>query len=257
MKAFREIWEGLKFGAGVVAILAMALPLPMSAWAADIATKAPASAGLFSATYPYQSSGIFFGIYTAGTGGSVNATVPGVGSSSLTTTTGEIGGTVGYAWGQKGSPIAYTLEGDFGLTNFNGSQAGLSLQGPLSFEQRFTIFMPLSNIMNALPNLPTIGTVPPFAPLQPGVTASNIQSGLGFGIKEKDISASFQGIGANKIWRVEPVIRLVALEQLSNGTALYAYAEAAIPADGKVFGPVPGVTATLGTEYSAGVGVRW
>src|SRR5271154_3646773 len=119
--------------------------------AADLPVKAPVSSGLFSATYPYQSSGIFFGAYTAGTGGSVDATVPGVGSSSLTTTTGEIGGTVGYAWGQKGSPIAYTLEGDFGLTNFNGSQIGISLQGPLSFEQRFTIFMPLSNIMNVLP----------------------------------------------------------------------------------------------------------
>jgi hypothetical protein len=231
-----------------------------AAQAADIATKAPASSPFFSTTYPYQSTGIFFGIYTAGTGGSVAATVPGVGAASLTTTTAEIGGTVGWAWGQKGSNLAYTLEGDFGVTNFNGNQAGLSLQGPLSFEQRFTVFAPLSSIMSAIPNLPNIfGTVPPFTPLQPGVTASNIQSGIGFGVKEKDISTSFAGVvGANKVWRIEPAVRLVAMEQLSNGTALYAYAETAFPDKGRVFGPAgTGTSVVLGPEYTAGVGVRW
>lgn len=236
-----------------------ALLLGAAAHAADLPVKAPATSPWFSAAYPYQSSGIFFGVYTAGGGGSVSASVPGVGAASLTTTTAEIGGTVGWAWGQKGSPISYTLEGDFGVTNFNGSQAGLSLQGPLSFEQGFTVWTPFNNIMNLLPNLPTnlFGTVPPFAPLQPGVTASNLQSGIGVFIKEKDISTSFQGVAANKIWRVYPAVRLTAMEQLSNGSALYAYAEAAFPTDGKIIGPVPGSTVTLGTEYSAGVGVRW
>src|ERR1700719_1052940 len=84
--------------------------------AADIAVKAPSS--FLSSVYPYQSSGLFFGIYTEGGGGSVAATVPGVGPASLTTTSGALGGTIGYAWGQKGSAIAYSLEGDFGFTNF-------------------------------------------------------------------------------------------------------------------------------------------
>jgi hypothetical protein len=238
----------------------VALLLGAAAHAADLPiTKAPASSPWFSSAYPYQTSGIFFGAYTAGSGGSVAATVPGVGAASLTTTTAEIGGTVGWAWGQKNSPISYTVEGDFGITNFNGNQAGFSLQGPLSFEQGVTIWTPFTNLQNLLPNWPSnlFGTVPPFAPLAPGVTASNLQSGFGVFVKEKDISTSFQGVASNKIWRIYPALRLTAMEQLSNGSALYAYAEAAFPTDGKILGPVPGSTATLGTEYTAGVGVRW
>lgn len=241
-------------------IAAAALGLGTAAQAADLPVKAPASSPFFSSTYPYQSSGIFFGAYVAGSGGSVAAaSVPGVGSASLTTTSGEIGGTIGWAWGQKGSNIAYTIEGDFGITNFNGNNAGVSLQGPLSFEQGFTIWTPTNNLVNLLPNWPSnlFGTIPPFAGLPAGVTASNLQSGFGVFVKEKDISTSFQGVAANKIWRVYPALRAAAMEQLSNGSALYAYAEAAFPMDGKVFGPVPGMSVTLGTEYTAGVGVRW
>lgn len=227
--------------------------------AADLLVKAPVSNNpWFSTSYPYQSSGIFFGGYTEGTGGSVNASIPGINSASLTTTTAAIGATIGYAWGQKNSPIAYTLEGDFGVTNFNGNSQGLSLQGPLSFEQRATIFTPFNNILNMFPTISSLfGTVPPFSQLPAGVVASNLQSGFAIGVKEKDISTAFAGLAADKVWRVEPIIRLVMMEQLSNGTALRAYAEVAFPDKGKIFGPVPGVSATLGTEYTAGVGVVW
>lgn len=242
----------LASAAALLSVAANAADLPV------MPTKAPASPW-FSSAYPYQTTGIFFGAYTAASGGSVSASVPGVGAASLTTTTAEIGGTVGWAWGQKNSPISYTVEGDFGLTNFNGNQAGFSLQGPLSFEQGVTIWTPFSNLQNLLPNWPSnlFGTVPPFAPLQPGVTASNLQSGFGVFIKEQDISTSFHGVEANKIWRIYPAVRLTAMEQLSNGSALYAYAEAAFPTDGKIIGPVPGAIATLGTQYSTGIGVRW
>lgn len=226
-----------------------------AAVAADLPVKA---SPWFSQAYPYQSSGIFFGVYTEGGGGSVTATVPGVAPASLSTTSAGIGGTVGWAWGQKGTPVSYTVEGDFGVTNFNGNSTGLSLQGPLSFEQRVTIFTPMNNLMNLLPNLPNVlGTLPPFPAIAPGVAASNLQMGFAVGVKEKDISAAFLGVQADKIWRVEPVIRLVAMEQLSNGTALRAYVETAFPDKGKVFGPVPGSSVVLGTEVTAGVGVVW
>jgi hypothetical protein len=238
---------------GIFATLAFA----GAAQAADLPVKAPASPW-FSSSYPYQSSGIIFGAYTEGTGGSVAATVPGVGPASLTTTTAAIGATVGWAWGQKNSPIAYTVEADFGVTNFNGNNSGLSLQGPLVFEQRVTFFTPWSNLANLLPNWSNVfGTVPPFAPLQPGVTASNLQMGIAFGVKEKDVSLGFAGLTSGKEWRVEPAIRLVAMEQLSNGTAARAYIETAFPDKGKVFGPVAGTSAVLGPEVTAGVGVMW
>lgn len=242
-------------------LAALAMLAASHAFAADIPVKAPVTQSpFFSAAYPYQSSGLFFGVYTEGTGGSVSANVPvaGVGPASLTTTTAAVGGTVGWAWGRKDSPIAYTVEADFGVTNFNGNNSGLSLQGPLSFEQRFTIFTPFNNILSALPNLPNLlGTVPPFPPLQPGLNASNLQMGIGFGIKEKDVSLGFAGLNSGKVWRVMPAIRLVAMEQLSNGTALRAYVETALPDKGKIIGPVPGASATLGPEITAGIGVMW
>lgn len=223
--------------------------------AADLSVKAaPKSFGLTDA-YPYQSSGLFFGVFTEGAGGSVSANVPGVGASSLTTTTGAIGGTVGYAWGHKGSAIAYSVEADFAFTNFNGNNTGLALQGPLMFEQRFVVFAPWANLITILPSVPSLfgGTVPPFPGLAPGVTASNLQMGVAVGVREKDISASFAGLNANKVWRVEPVIKLIAMEQLSNGTAVRAWVGVAMPDKGKVFGPA-GASVTLAPEILAGVG---
>ncbi len=238
----------------LAAISAVALLAPL-ARAADIPVKA---SPFFSSAYPYQSSGIFFGAYTAGTGGSVAANVPGVGPSSLTTTTAAVGGTVGWAWGQRGSPVAYTIEGDFGVTNFNGNNQGLSLQGPLEAELRFSIFTPWTNLAAMLPNFPNLfGTVPPFPVLQPGVTASNLQMGLGFGPKFKDVSLGFAGETAGKVWRVMPAARVIAMEQLSNGTAVRAYIETAFPDKGKIFGVKPGASAVLGTEVTAGIQVLW
>ena len=221
--------------------------------AADLATKAPLPP--IPTAYPYQTSGLFFGLYTEGGGGTVAATAPGVNPASLTTTDAGLGFTVGYAWGQRGNNFAYTVEGDFGFTNFNGNNAGFALQGPLSFEQRFVVWTPFSNLQQLLPSFPNIfGTVPPFPALQPNVTASNIQTGLGFGVREKDVSLAFAGLQANKEWLVEPVVKLMAMEQLSNGTALRAWAGVAIPTQGHFIGPVPGSTATLGPEVLAGVG---
>lgn len=225
-----------------------------AAVAADLPVKAPPSP-FFSTAYPYQSSGLFFGLYTEGAGGSVSATVPGVGAASLTTTTGALGLTAGYVWGQKNSALAYSVEGDFGFTNFNGNNTGLALQGPLLFEQRFVVFAPWANLMAALPNFPNVlGTIPPFPALQPGVTASNLQMGLAVGVREKDISTSFIGLNSNKVWRVEPVIKLIAMEQLSNGTAIRAWVGVALPDKGAIIGPVPGASVTLGPEILAGVG---
>ncbi len=233
------------------ALLAASFVAP--AGAADLPVKAPS--GILSGIYPYQSSGMFVGAYTEGGGGSVSATVPGVGAASLTTTTAGLGLTLGYAWGQRGSPIAYSIEGDFGFTNFNGNNAGLSLQGPLSFEQRFVIFAPWANIMSVLPNLPNLfGTVPPFPSLQPGVTASNLQMGLAFGVKEMDRSLAFAGLTSNKVWQIEPVIKLIAMEQLSNGSALRAWVGVGFPDKGRLIGPVPGTSAVRGPEVLAGVG---
>jgi hypothetical protein len=228
-----------------------------AALAADLPAKVP-TIPFIPTAYPYQSSGLFFGVFTEGGGGSVQATAPGVNPASLTTTDAGIGVTVGYAIGQKGSAFAYSFEADFGFTNFNGSNAGFALSGPLDFEQRFVLWTPLTNLTALLPNLPNIfGTVPPFPALPAGITASNIQSGIGFGIEEKDMSLSFAGVQANKEWLIQPVITPMMMEQLSNGTALQEYVKIGIPTQGHFVGPVPGSTATLGPQIKAGVKVVW
>lgn len=235
-------------------LAAVAALISFPALAADLPTKAPAVP--IPQAYPYQSSGLFFGLYTEGGGGSVTANAPGVNPASLATTDAGLGATLGYAFGQRGSSFGYTLEADAGFTNFNGNNAGFALSGPLSFEQRFVVWTPFSSIQALLPNLPNIfGTVPPFPILPAGVTASNMQTGLAFGVKEKDISLSFAGVQANKEWIVEPVFKVMMMEQLSNSTAIRAWAGVAVPTQGHIFGPIPTSTAKMGPEVLAGVGV--
>lgn len=239
---------------------AAALALSAPAFAADMATKAPprsALQSLFNNAYPYGSSGLFFGVYTEGGGGSVNASVPGVGSASLTETQAGVGGTVGYAWGQKNSPVAISVEADFGWTNFNGNTAGMSLSGPAAFEQRFVIFSPLASMLNILPNLPNLGTVAPFPLLPVGVTATNLQVGLMGGVDENDISADFPGLSSNQEWRVAPMIGIVSMEQLSNGTALRTWVKTVFPERGVCTGPVATKLACggIGQQVKAGVGL--
>jgi hypothetical protein len=217
------------------------------------AVKAPALQSIFNG-YPYGSSGLFFGLFTEGGAGAVQGSVPGIGSASLTSTQAGVGGTIGYAWGRAGSPVAFSVEGDFGWTNFNGSTQGLSFSGPAAFEQRFVAFTPLATILNMLPNLPSLGTVAPFPALAPGVTASNLQVGLMAGIDENDISTNFPGLASNREWRVAPMIGLVSMEQLSNGLAVRTWVKTIFPDKGVCAGPIANACANVGQQVKAGVG---
>lgn len=257
-----NVTGGTKVLALFLALGAMMLLLDAAdARAADATpAKAPAASGIdaFFKGYPYGSSGFFFGLFTEGGSAGVTGNVPGVGSASLTSTSAGLGGTIGYAWGSAVTPVALSVEADFGWTNFNGSNAGFSLSGPASFEQRFVVFAPIANLLSLLPNFPSLGTVPPFQALPAGVTASNLQMGLMAGLDEVDISPNFAGLAANKEWRVAPMIGIVAMEQLSNGSALRAWVKTVFPADKSVcFGPIPGACANLGQQVKAGVGVYW
>lgn len=220
--------------------------------AADLPVKAPASS-LWGGTYPYDNSGFFVGLYTELTDGSVSATVPGVGSASLTSTTAGLGLTVGYAWGRAGSPIAFSLEGDACVQNFNGNNAGLSLQGPLCFEERFIVWAPWDKIIQAIgiPNL--FGNVPPFRPLQPGQTASNLQFGIAGALGEVNVSNALLGVESNKVWRIEPKVEFWGMEQVSNGMAVRAFSKIAFPDKGEILG-YKGAKTSLGPQYTVGFG---
>jgi hypothetical protein len=220
--------------------------------AADLPAKSAVATPFTS--YPYQTSGFFFGVFTEGGGGPVSGSVSGVSSSSLSELSMGVGGTVGYVWANPSSPVAISLEGDFGWTNINGSTPGFSLSGPAAFEQRVVIFSPIGTLLAYLPGLPNLGTVPPFPVLPAGVTASNLQIGLLAGIRENDISVNFPGLSSGREWRFGPEIGLVAMEQLSNGAAVRAWVKTVFPDKSVCVGPIVGACAGLGQQTLVGVG---
>lgn len=206
-------------------------------------------------------NGVIVGIYTEGGGSSVNASVPGVPSASLTTTTAAIGATVGYMYTPKGGNVSFSFEEDFCAKNFNGSNAGLSLQGPLCFEQRVMAFAPWQNLLAALPNIPNpFSSISAFS-FQPGVTpVGNMIAGIGVGAYERDISTAFAGVQANKIWMANPELVFMNVQPLSNGTALRGWIKLDFNNNAKVFGATPaGFTQTsLGsTGIRAGLGAAF
>jgi hypothetical protein len=241
-----------------IALTALAMP----AMAADMAAKANPPSPLFTG-YPYGSSGVIFGLYTEGGGGPVNgaAAVPGgaVNPNGLVELNAAFGATVGYAWGAKNSPFAYSVEADVGGTNFNGSQQGFSIGGPLEGEFRVVAYTPAANLTQWLPNAPNLGTPPPFNVLPAGVTASNIQVGLMGGVHWNDVSLNFQGLSSNKEFRAAPMFGIVQMEQLSNGVALRTYIKDVVSQQSITVGPIPTKVASGGltNQVLAGFSVLW
>jgi hypothetical protein len=231
------------------------------AFAADI-TTAPItkSPPFFSSAYPYGTSGWIFGLFTEGAASSVTGTAAGASSASLTSVSAGVGATIGYSWGSKNSPVAYSIEADAGWTNFNGSSPGLAFTGPAEFEVRGVVMTPLNNIMSLLPNLQSIfGTIAPFNPLPTGVTASNLQLGLMAGVHINDISTDFPGIASNTEWQAQAMVGALMMEQLSNGTAVRSYIKDLIGNDTVCAGPVPSKQACVerGNTVLVGADILW
>jgi len=220
-------------------ILTGLLMFASQAHAADVVsapTVAKASPLASLATgYPYQTQGIYFGLYTQGGGGSVEGSAVGVNKNSLTTNEIGVGGTVGYAWGVPSRNVFIAVEAMFGWRNFNGSEPGLSLDGPASFEQRVKIGTPLSNFLSMLPgfNLPS---APPFPAMPNGQTVTNAQAYLMVGLHEDDNSLAFN-LKANRQWTIAPSIGVGMLGQLPNGVAVDAWVETVFPDKSICVGP--------------------
>jgi hypothetical protein len=242
------------------AILALAAASLLSgqAWGADLAVKAPPFQ-----TYAYNGSGFFAGIYSEGGGGPVTATVPGVNSASLTTTTAAIGATVGYAFkGAANSPFTYTVEGDVCAKNFNGANAGFSLTGPLCAEARVMVFAPSTLVQQALsfltlPNLfgNLASIVVPQGPAgSPVVTVTNSQWGIGGGAYFNDMTVAFNGVGAGKVWSVNPEAVFMIQDTLSNKAILRSFLKIDFESQTLLFGAGPNATvATKGIGARAGL----
>jgi hypothetical protein len=198
-------------------LLFAAAVLSAPARAADVAVKAPPQ------PFGFTGSGPFFGIYAEGGGGPVTASVPGIPSASLTTTTGAIGLTVGYAH-RFSNGLLGTIESDACAKNFNGSNQGFALAGPVCLEQRAMIFAPTDAIMNlfSFVNIPN-----PFNNLTaivtpPGSTVKNSMLGIGGGAYWNDMTIAYQGAGANKVWSVNPELVIMKQDLMTNSTGSFS-----------------------------------
>jgi hypothetical protein len=239
---------------------ALALLSSTAAMAADQNPPVFKAPPPLSTGYPYGASGLLFGVYTEGGGGSVNGSVPGVANASLTDTQAGVGLTVGYGIGWKNSPFAYTVEGDFGWKNINGSTQGFSVNGPLHLEQRVIAWTPAAGVLAQIPFFQQLAAqIPPFLTPAAGTTTSNLQFGIGAGLDEDDISAAFPGLATNHEWRFAPMVGLFSMEQVSNATALRSWAKVDFPQQSVCAGPIASKTACggLSTQFNVGAGVYW
>lgn len=227
-----------------------------AAFAADIPVKAPAIAPI-SFAYPVL-NGMIIEAYTSGGGSSVVASVPGIPPASLTTTTAAVGGTLGYMWTPKVSPVSFSFEFHGEVQNFNGNNAGLSVQGPARIEGAVIAWAPWQRVFAALPTLWN-----PFASLSTFTLPSgfiaqgNAIAGLGFYYTAADISTAFQGLQSNKAWRGNPGLEAITAQPLAGGGAIRIFAKWDFLSNSKIFGQVPAgvTTATLGSNgFRAGVG---
>jgi len=234
--------------------VAAAILAASAASAADIPGRSPSLTSSILAGYP-ASSGFYFGLNTMMGAGSVTADtvnpVAGVNSNSLTTTEGKIGGTIGYAWGTPNAFFA--IEAMFDAANFNGSQQGLSLGGPASFEQRFKIGTPINNLLNLLPTL-NLPTVAPFPALPAGVTATNVRPYLMGSIHEDDVSLAYLQ-SSGKEWQIGYGVGIGAIMQLTNGVAVDVWSEVVFGAQTVCVGPLACIHQN--DKVMAGVGLYY
>lgn len=234
-----------------------ALCFSSAALAADnLPTKAPAAATI-NFTYPTL-NGVIVEIFADGGGSSVNASVPGIPSSSLTTTNAGVGLTVGYMYTPSRSPVSFSTEGSFEVQNFNGSNAGLSVQGPLRAQLAEIIWAPWSRVSAALPQLwNPFSSISTFT-LPAGFTAQgNALLGLGFYYAAADISSAFQGLQAGHEWRGNPGLEAIIAQPLVGGGAFRVAAEWDFLASSTIFGTLPKNQVTTATLAGQGYRVRF
>jgi hypothetical protein len=213
----------------IILAAAFAASLLSPALAADMPTKAPA----LSYQYPTTKCGLYYGVNSIGSTGSVSGGV--VGTQQVT---GAIGLDIGYT-----CPVGagfWFADGAFDFTNVNGNSNGLSVSGPAMFEQRFGFGAPVNLIIAAIPGLQSLqNSIPSLIPLPTGV-AVNTSSPYVFGsISEQDVGVQF-GLEQNKQWLIAPGIGIGNKVRLSNGVVFDPFAEYVLNSNSLCVGPLKG-----------------
>jgi|GEM_PF-2014948 len=232
--------------------LAVLGALATAAQAADLPRKAPALPAATDFLTAYTGSGFYIGANIGGGGGSAN-----MAAANVVNLQGLVGLTLGYGWAMTSTSMAF-IEGDFDVMNLStGSNAGLTFNGPVDLDQRLGFGFPTGG----LATLPVVGplftsifgsgaTLPPFAALAPGVTATKSTMYVFVGADEKDVSANL-GEGSNKTWLIAPEIGFGNRQQLSNGFGMDTSIAAQFDSRGTCVGGLPAGVAcgNIGTSF--------
>jgi hypothetical protein len=208
-------------------LLAFALLLPGSAWAADLPlpTKAPAVA---APIYPYSTAGIYGGITTFMSDQTVNvgSPIPGT-SGSLSATGGSVGIVGGYSMPINHGAEFAALQFSGAWQNLDGSASAglLNFKGPFRGEVLAKVGMPWSQITTYFPTLTNLfGSLPTLPLIPAGLTTTTAHAYVGGGVAFEDISASvMQQTGTE--WSISGVARLGTLWQLTSGAAVDTWIE--------------------------------
>ena len=236
--------------------LALALVASPAAIAADLPAKAPAYVPL---AYP-QVNGLVMELWTGGGAASVQATVPGVSSASLTSSTAGIGAAAGWIWTPSRSAISLDFEADISAQNFNGNNAGFSVQGPIALEQHIRAFTSVANVATifaALPSFPNpFSSLSAFSIPNGFVGTGKNLLGVGLYVREADVSTAFLGVQTGKVWMANMGADVMAVQPTTSGGAFRESFEFDFNSTDRLFGAVPkGQTAaSLGMGGRARVG---
>lgn len=224
--------------------IGLAVVLGGSAFAADVANKAPVYSG-----YPTTKCGFYYGLGTGGSAGAVNGAV--VGTQIVQ---GDLDAIVGYSCPFSATAFWF-VEGSVGFNNINGSANGLALSGPLVLMQRVGAGSPINAVFNPFGNNLAL----PSLPLLPiGITAAaNPLPYVFAGIVEQDITAQVALNNTTKQWVIAPMIGIGLLTRL-NGNASVIDTWAGWQMNSQSFCPGGGTTcAKLGNTGRVGVSFKY
>jgi hypothetical protein len=238
----------------VAFLLAM---LPISAFAADLSLKAPASTNPLFTGYPYNGSGFYWGIgsMVSGESPTINGTV----ATSLEAFGGSLGGIVGYQWGH--GSVAYAVEAGAYWQNLGGASictadAVCRVNSNFELVQKAKAMTPLSNLTSLLPAFGNVAQ-PAFPVLPAGITIQTMHAYIMVTLHESDISSSI-GAATAREWQVRPGFGVGTIAQLSNSAALDVFAEYLPPTGAFNVGTVGGtMTANTGAKYVVGTSILW
>ncbi len=226
-------------------LAAAAALLSTAAIAADLPAKAPA----FSFAYPTTKCGMYYGVNTMGSTGSV--TNAAVGTQIVQ---GAIGLTVGYTCPAAGGYWFADGSGDF--ANLNGSSNGFNATGPASFMERFGFGAPVNQLIALIPGLASLqNAVPSLIPLPTGVAVVTTSPYLAAAFHQDDTGVSI-GLASNKQYLLSGGIQLGTKTRLTNGLVFDAYAEYTLPSTQTCVGVVVGCV-KRGAEARVGGILEW